>query len=119
MPGFVLPVAGPYTATTYPLVERYDGDDPLPASWRLKVAFERRTNQGLSLRAVCAGRLSAVPPEELPPAWLGLTSDPGRQLPQHPRAGGAPLPAARPPSGPPHLRPRGLPLHPELGGHDG
>ena len=41
MPGFVLPVAGPYTATTYPLVERYDGDDPLPASWRLKVAFER------------------------------------------------------------------------------
>jgi hypothetical protein len=94
---FGFPFAGPYTTKTYRVATPYDYGDSSPANWRLEVAVEHRprgARDRLALSAVCDGWVSAVPPDQLPPAWLALPPTPDGVLPTAPiRLYLQPLPA--------------------------
>lgn len=57
------PIAPPYVGAVFPRTEYYDISDPEPADWRLKILVESSVH--FWVYAVCAGKLSAVPPWEL------------------------------------------------------
>src|SRR3712207_4328565 len=81
--GFGLPFAGPY-GTYYPIVSHYDYYHPDPVNWHLKIRVERLASDGLAAQAVCDGVVSTVPPDQLPPDWLGVLRIPGPSLPTSP-----------------------------------
>src|SRR6185295_15754778 len=72
------PTSTPYNAFLYPKVGAYDLTDPEPENWRLKILLE---GSSFNVNAVCSGRLSAVPPWELPAQDLAPLREPEHVLP--------------------------------------
>src|SRR6185295_1805402 len=67
---FSVPIATPLDRSTYPTISTYDPSDTSDTwNWKLYAAVEGATVQ---IKAACAGYLSAVPPNELPPTDLGF-----------------------------------------------
>lgn len=76
----LFPIPAPYDSTSLPVIEPFDPTGNDPADWKLRTAFE--SDSVLTLRAVCTGRLSAVPPNQvLSLDEFGLVATPSSTAP--------------------------------------